>query len=107
MAITHDMTMGGPTRGILRFSMPLIAGYLLQQLYNVADAAIVGRFIGVEALSDGAPYSFPEIAAFGVLDMRPAARDSKPDIGEFGIREDAGRKIVQNDRHDVLLPVDA
>ena len=51
MAITHDMTIGSPTRGILRFSMPLIAGYLLQQLYNVADAAIVGRFIGVEALA--------------------------------------------------------
>ena len=51
MAITHDMTMGSPTRGILRFSMPLIAGYLLQQLYNVADAAIVGQFIGVEALA--------------------------------------------------------
>ncbi len=51
MAITNDMTVGSPTRDILRFSLPLIAGYLLQQLYNVADAAIVGQFIGVEALA--------------------------------------------------------
>lgn len=51
MAITNDMTVGSPTRDILHFSLPLISGYLLQQLYQVADAAIVGQCIGVEALA--------------------------------------------------------
>lgn len=46
-----DMTVGSPTRDILRFALPLIAGYILQQLYMVIDAAIVGRFVGVGALA--------------------------------------------------------
>ena len=47
----NDMTIGSPTRGILRFAVPLVGGYLLQQLYMVVDAAIVGRFISVGALA--------------------------------------------------------
>ena len=46
-----DMTEGSPMRGIIRFAMPLIMGYILQQMYLVIDAAIVGRWIGVEALA--------------------------------------------------------
>ncbi len=48
---THDMTTGNPTKSILLFALPLIAGYLLQQMYVVADAAIVGHWIGVNALA--------------------------------------------------------
>lgn len=48
---TTDMTVGSPTRGILRFALPLICGYILQQMYLVIDAAIVGRFVGVNALA--------------------------------------------------------
>ena len=51
MAHTNDMTVGSPTRSILHFALPMIAGYLLQQLYTVADAAIVGQCIGVKALA--------------------------------------------------------
>lgn len=36
---------------ILKFTLPLLAGNLLQQGYNVADAAIVGRFLGTNALA--------------------------------------------------------
>ena len=50
-ASIHDMTTGSPLRCILRFALPLIAGYLLQQLYSVIDAAIVGHWIGVDALA--------------------------------------------------------
>ena len=48
---THDMTTGNPTKSILLFALPLIAGYLLQQMYVVADAAIVGHWRGVNALA--------------------------------------------------------
>ena len=46
-----DMTVGSPARGILRFAIPLVLGYILQQMYQVIDAAIVGRWIGVDALA--------------------------------------------------------
>jgi len=45
------MTVGSPTRGILHFALPLVCGYILQQMYMVIDAAIVGRFVGVGALA--------------------------------------------------------
>ncbi|MBR2765498.1 MAG: MATE family efflux transporter, partial [Blautia sp.] len=44
------MTEGNPLRMILTFALPLLLGNLLQQLYNVADAAVVGRFLGADAL---------------------------------------------------------
>ena len=51
MAATNDMTVGNPTPDILRFTLPLILGYILQQMYLIIDAAIVGRWIGVGALA--------------------------------------------------------
>ena len=51
MGHTHDMTVGNPTRSILHFALPMIGGYLLQQMYTVVDAAIVGQCIGVGALA--------------------------------------------------------
>lgn len=49
--MTKDMTEGNPLLLILKFALPLLAGNLLQQGYNVADAAIVGRFLGTDALA--------------------------------------------------------
>lgn len=51
MANVNDMTVGAPTKSILRFAIPLIFGYVLQQMYLVVDAAIVGRAVGVNALA--------------------------------------------------------
>ena len=51
MANTNDMTIGSPVRDILKFAIPLILGYILQQMYLIIDAAIVGRWIGVDALA--------------------------------------------------------
>ena len=47
----QDLTQGSIRAGLIRFSLPLIAGNLLQQLYNVADTLIVGRFLGNVALA--------------------------------------------------------
>ena len=46
-----DLTSGSITGTMLRFALPMIAGNLLQQLYNVADTLIVGRFLGSVALA--------------------------------------------------------
>ena len=46
-----DMTVGNPTKLILLFALPLIAGNFLQQLYNMVDSIVVGRFVGTTALA--------------------------------------------------------
>lgn len=46
-----DMTRGSPARLILWFALPLFAGNLFQQLYNMADTLIVGRALGADALA--------------------------------------------------------
>lgn len=48
---TKTMTEGTPWKHILRFSLPVLAGSLLQQLYNTVDTIVVGRFAGEESLS--------------------------------------------------------
>ncbi len=45
------MTSGTPWKHIIRFSLPVLTGSLLQQLYNTTDTIIVGRFAGEGALS--------------------------------------------------------
>ena len=57
-AARFDLTAGPVTGSMLLFAAPMIAGNLLQQLYNVADTFIVGRCIGADALAAvGASYS--------------------------------------------------
>ena len=46
-----DMTRGNPTTTILKFSFPMLVGNLFQQLYNIVDSVVVGRFIGKGALA--------------------------------------------------------
>jgi len=47
----RNLTQGPITRSLILFSLPLIFGNLIQQLYNVADTLIVGKAIGSSALS--------------------------------------------------------
>ena len=46
-----DMTTGDPFQTLLRFSLPLIAGNALQQVYNMVDSSVAGNFIGMTAMS--------------------------------------------------------
>lgn len=48
---SRDMTQGTPWKSILAFSLPLLAGNLLQQMYNTVDSIVVGRYVGREALA--------------------------------------------------------
>lgn len=47
----RDMTMGSPGKIILQFTFPLFIGNVFQQLYNMADTIIVGKFVGANALA--------------------------------------------------------
>lgn len=46
-----SLTEGSITLSMLCFALPLIAGNLMQQFYNVADTLIVGKFLGAGALA--------------------------------------------------------
>lgn len=46
-----DMTQGQPAKLILGFAIPMLIGSLFQQIYNVADTVIVGRYLGEAALA--------------------------------------------------------
>lgn len=46
-----SMTKGNPFPLILKFMIPLFIGNVFQQLYNMADTIIVGRFVGADALA--------------------------------------------------------
>lgn len=49
--MTQNMTVGKPAKLILLFTLPLLAGNLFQQLYNMMDTLIVGRTLNVNALA--------------------------------------------------------
>ena len=84
----RDLTKGAPLKVILAFYLPVMLGGLFQQFYIIADTAIVGQFIGTEALAAigaGGPLGFfflafgwgltagfcvPIARSFGAGDMR-------------------------------------
>ena len=49
--MVRDMTHGSPFKLILSFWFPMLLGNLFQQVYNLADSIIVGRFVGVQAFA--------------------------------------------------------
>ncbi len=61
-SLATDLTVGRPFRQLVIFSLPFVVSNLLQQAYNLADMAIVGRFIGSAGLA--AASAGGEIAMF-------------------------------------------
>ncbi len=47
----RDMTRGNPGKIILNFTIPIFVGNMFQQIYNMADTIIVGKFVGNSALA--------------------------------------------------------
>lgn len=48
---SRNLTTGSPTRLVIGFLLPLLGGLLFQQLYNMVDTLVVGRFLGMDALA--------------------------------------------------------
>jgi len=108
--MSRTLTTGSPWRVILAFSVPLLIGNVVQQLYQVIDAIVVGRHLGVDALAAvGATgsllflllglawgmtsgFAIPTAQAFG-------ARD------EDGVRRSVGAGTVLTIGTSVLLTV--
>ena len=51
MANSKEMTRGAVFPLLFSFTMPLLLGNLLQQTYSLIDAAIVGKFLGINSLA--------------------------------------------------------
>jgi len=49
--MNRDLTVGNPTRVLWRFCLPLFGSIIFQQLYNIADSFVAGKFIGENALA--------------------------------------------------------
>ena len=57
LSLVTDLTVGKPSRVLLKFTFPLLLSVVFQQLYNLVDSMIAGHYIGVNALAAvGASY---------------------------------------------------
>ena len=74
-----DMTIGTEWKQILRFSLPIMLGHALQQLYNAVDSIVVGNFAGatktiseryIAAIGGGVALMFLFLAMAVVLEWR-------------------------------------
>ena len=92
MGNINDMTVGSPTRDIIKFALPLICGYILQQMYLIIDAAIVGRWIGGRTRSRGCVVVH-HVSDYGVL-QRFVRRIRHPVARSFGAKDFFGYALV-------------
>ncbi len=94
--MTKDLTHGSPLKLILGFALPLLAGMLFQQLYNLVDTMIVGRFLGVTALAGVGATGSINFLVLGFC-MGVCAGFSIPVAQRFGAREESRmREFVAN-----------
>ncbi|MCQ2553348.1 MAG: MATE family efflux transporter [Clostridia bacterium] len=49
--MNKDLTVGNPEKILWKFCLPLFGSVIFQQLYNIADSWVVGRFVGENALA--------------------------------------------------------
>ena len=49
--MNKDLTVGNPQTVLFKFCMPLFGSIIFQQLYNIADSLVAGKFIGENALA--------------------------------------------------------
>lgn len=49
--MNHDLTVGKPSTVLWKFCLPLFGSVIFQQLYNIADSFVAGKFVGEAALA--------------------------------------------------------
>ena len=50
--MNKDLTVGNPEKVLWQFCLPLFGSIIFQQLYNIADSLVAGKFIGENALAE-------------------------------------------------------
>ena len=84
MATSKEMTAGPALPLILKFTLPLLLGNLLQQTYSLVDAAIVGKFLGINALEPAHRWCF--LFSGSAMDVA--------EVSEYPLRRSLGRGIT-------------
>lgn len=97
-----DFTQGRVGRQIILFSLPIIAGNFVMQLYQIIDSAIVGRYLGKEALA-AVGASGPVIMAVVALVMGIGAGTSVVISQYFGAKQPEKVKVASDTLHIFLL----
>ena len=62
----NDLTQGKEGRQILLFAVPMLIGNVFQQLYNIVDSVVVGKYVGSVALA-AVGASFPILFTLSAL----------------------------------------
>ncbi len=63
-SLNRDLTVGRPEKVLWNFCLPLFASILFQQLYNIADSLVAGKWIGEHALAIQPSSRSPPCARF-------------------------------------------
>lgn len=100
--MAKDMTTGSPPRLLLEFALPLLAGNVLQQAYNLIDSAIVGKVLGVNALAGVGATGSIQFFVFGCC-MGTCLGFSIPIAQNFGAAN--WKKVKEYFFHAVLLTI--
>ena len=88
-----DLTEGNVVRKLLLFSLPIVAGNLFMQLYNVVDSLVVGNFVGSDAIA-AVGASFPIMMLFNALYMGISAGASVVIAQCFGAKNKEALSIA-------------
>lgn len=93
---SYDLTTGNVLKNLVRFFLPLAAGTVVQQLYNTADAFIVGRFVGTKALAavGGSPAQINNLIIGAVVALTGGA--SVVVAHFYGAKDNAGVRRSSN-----------
>ena len=65
--VVRNMTKGSPVKLLLAFALPLLVANVFQQLYSVADAMVLGRGVGVNALAAAGSTGSVHFFIFGFI----------------------------------------
>ena len=49
--MNKDLTVGNPRKVLWAFCLPMFGSIIFQQLYNIADSLVAGKFVGEQALA--------------------------------------------------------
>lgn len=96
MSSATSMIKDNPLKSMLQFALPLLVGNLLQQTYNIIDAAIVGQTLGAEALAAVGASSSVQFLVLGFC-MGSCAGFGIPVAKYFGAeKHDTMRRYIFN-----------
>ena len=83
--MVKNLTEGKPLKLLFFFALPMVAGNLFQQLYNMVDTAVVGKFVGedaVAAVGSSFPIVFLSVAVASGLSMGCNVRSEERRVGK-------------------------